>query len=521
VIAEGRIAYFPKLQVEGDLTTEEYGMLVTTQRLIFVITKKAYMTTVGMLYDNWKNPKGPVDIATIDLNQLSTMKHNFGIWNTQLVRFFMKKKLLCYRLEIYYKNQYGSVKKVKSDLLVPSDFYSDLRKEGKSGKEIDKEYASLVRDALLKAASPQVAAASEWAVSPEEGMTRGGNAMDSFLKRKESSVATGDGNKSSEERKMVLTTNAPLDWPSAEILPFNLDESIQSGMESVLLLGLAGNLKGKFEASGKTVRFERLNKHILFDDGILSVDFTIRDQDRLYDVFFYPLPTNQASSHFAGVRALLESRKESTPIYYSTGPLQEETPSNPLFQFNPWFLSKKEGPIPEGIYAMWKASEEDPRFASSKTNHYLGRIYAALDSIETYVLSDLLNRFGLVSEKGGRVALPNEMSLPIEGPDDQVMIFTASKEKGIRFHFNTSLTDLKYREMFLKNFAVFTETFRSIADERKWPKDPVGDYRPSGWFSATQRVMFQQEKEGVDVDIVGQLLFHEVPNSPLKPQNKS
>lgn len=164
MIAESRIAYFPKLQVEGDLATEDFGLLVTTQRLIFVNTKKFYLTTAGMLYDHWKNPKGEIDIATVDLNQLSSMKHNFGIWNTQLVRFFMKKKLLCYRLEVHYTNQFGNVKKVKSDLLVPSDFSSFKRKEGKPGKEIDKEYATIVRDALSKAGSPQVISASEWLI---------------------------------------------------------------------------------------------------------------------------------------------------------------------------------------------------------------------------------------------------------------------------------------------------------------------------------------------------------------------
>ena len=345
--------------------------------------------------------------------------------------------------------------------------------------------------------------------------------MSLFSKRKESSTATGDGNRSSEERKIVMITNAPPDWPSAEILPFDQDRPIPPGKEGVLLLGLGGDIKDKFEASGKSVRFERFNKHILFDDGILRVDFTITDQGRQFDAFFYPLPTKQASSHFAGVRMLLESKKDSTPIYYSTGPLKEEPPSNPLIPFNPRFLSKKEGPVPVGDFAMWKASEIDHRFPSSKTNHYLGRIYAALDGIETYVLADLLCQFGFVGEKSGRIALPNDLSVPIEGPDDQVMILTASKEKGIRIHFNTSLTDLKYREMFLKNFATFTETFRSIAEERRWPKDPVGDYRPSGWFSAMQRAIIQQEKEGIDATEVGLLFFHDVPDSPPTTQKIS
>jgi len=161
---ESRIVYIPKLQVEGDLATEDFGMLVTTHRLIFVNTKKTYLTTVGMVYDHLKNPKEAVDIATVDLNQLCQMKHNFGIWNTQLAKFSMKKKFLCYRLVIHYTNEYGNVKKVKSDVLVPSDFALFMRKEGKKGKEIDQEYANIVRNALLKAAPPQAATASEWPI---------------------------------------------------------------------------------------------------------------------------------------------------------------------------------------------------------------------------------------------------------------------------------------------------------------------------------------------------------------------
>lgn len=158
---EEKIAYFPQLLVEGDFATEEYGMLVTSRRLIFVITKKTYLTTVGMIYDTLKNPKAPLDKGTIDLN-LSTDKRNFAIWNTQLSKIDLKKKLLSHRLDIYYITQYGNERRLKSSLLVPTEFYSDMRKLGKPGKEIPQEYAALVRDALLKVSPPNVAMASQW-----------------------------------------------------------------------------------------------------------------------------------------------------------------------------------------------------------------------------------------------------------------------------------------------------------------------------------------------------------------------
>lgn len=164
MIGEERVAYIPKMLIEGDFGSEEYGMLVTTHRLIFVVLTKTYATFVGMMYDQWKNPRGPVDVGAVDLNQLSAMKHNFILWNTQLSRYVLKRKLITNRLEIHYTNRYGNAKKVKCDLLVPDDFYSMRRKEGAASKEITNEYLSRARDALMRVASPAVAAASEWPI---------------------------------------------------------------------------------------------------------------------------------------------------------------------------------------------------------------------------------------------------------------------------------------------------------------------------------------------------------------------
>ena len=152
---------------------------------------------------------------------------------------------------------------------------------------------------------------------------------------------------------------------------------------------------------------------------------------------------------------------------------------------------------------MWWSTGEESKFASSKANHYLGRAYAALDRIESYALCSFMRSFGLANEKTMRVALFHNFSLAVEGPECTVMKFTATKEKGIRFHFNLTLTSIQYRDRFLKHFAEWAETLRSIIEEKGLPKDPDDNQRPLEWFSLMQRAVTRQENEGQITEKIG------------------
>ena len=336
--------------------------------------------------------------------------------------------------------------------------------------------------------------------------------LEKKLKKWKKEIPTGNQN-------IRLITNAPSHWPAVEVPRLKLEDPVPGDKEGYLFITLTGSLLEKAESQGIPLEVGGIFQTRLFDDGILKIPLIISERNKKRSIFFYPLPTRQASSHFAGVRALLEAAGEDSLIYYSTGALSNEQPSSPLVPFEVNFLTRFDGELPKGEYAMWWGTKEEPKFSSSKTNHYLGRTYAALDHIESYALGCLLQSFKMVDEKSMRVVLPNDLSLAVRGPEDMIMMLTATKEKGIRFHFNTSLTSIQYRERFLKHFAIFVEKLRSIIDEKRLPTDSESDYRPSGWFSATQRVMCQQEKEGMEMEKIGLLIFHEVPNS-LTAQKK-
>jgi hypothetical protein len=303
--------------------------------------------------------------------------------------------------------------------------------------------------------------------------------------------------------KKRLITNAPSHWPAAEIVSIKFEDPVPKDKEAMLVLLLASSLEEGFKSQGSSGKVGSFEYARLFDDGILKVPLVIAEQGKRRYVFPYPLPSKQASSHFAGVRALFEHAQEDPPIFYSNGELLNEEPTNPLSPFDVDMLTRTNEAAPPGEYAMWWSISEEPKFSSSKANHYLGRAYAALDHIESYAMCSFLRSFGLVNEKTLRVALPDDLSLAVEGPERIIMKFTATKEKGIRFHFNLSFTSIQYRDRFLKHFAEWAETLKSIIEEKGLPKDPDGNQRPLEWFSLMQRAVTRQENEGQITEKIG------------------
>ena len=162
-------------------------------------------------------------------------------------------------------------------------------------------------------------------------------------------------------------------------------------------------------------------------------------------------------------------------------------------------------PVPPGEYAMWLPSSGEPSFALSATRKHIGRIYRAAEGVATFAFAGILRQLGEVDESTLRVALPDELvTITVLGPDDQVIILSASEEKGVRFHFHQSATPA-YRERVLSGFVAHLAFLRRAITLSGSPLDASCD--PQAWWQAIEHVLADSERKGEPTTAVGMILL--------------
>ncbi len=302
-----------------------------------------------------------------------------------------------------------------------------------------------------------------------------------------------------DENLIKLASNAPAHWPDVHCRQSTPDAD--EGMNKLLFADALASALEKCEG----MEIDAFMRSYLSMDGLLIAGIRVRDNDQLIPIFFYPESNQQSAAHYNGVKEFL-SEKDSQPVYFSPEPLPEttltETPFIPLAMRH---LGKWEKELPQEDYAMWWPTESEPSFFDSAAMGYLDRIFASLDGIESYIISVILRETGY-QETDGRVALPEYAQLPIEGPGETPMIISASREKGLRFHFPVSLVTPEYRDMFLHNLVIYCENMKEHILENKYPLDDYDD--DSGYSSPLKHWLFlksalqKYDSEG-QVNLVG------------------
>ena len=157
---------------------------------------------------------------------------------------------------------------------------------------------------------------------------------------------------------------------------------------------------------------------------------------------------------------------------------------------------------------MWWPTEKDTSFVHSNSFSLIKRTYENLNGINTYVFADILRHLELVNEDVGRAALPDDgMSVPLQGPENCIMLFSASREKGIRFHFHTEGTPVAYRDNFWNLFAEYTQSVKAVIEEHKHskdPEDPNYERGPLGWWTMVELLLTKEKpEEGDKVQLFG------------------
>ena len=168
---EKRIAVIPSAMIQGALGPKEYGVLLTDQRSIFVLTRATNAAVWGALGGALGAMVGyavtdPQYVAYLeaDLATLSSNDKNISIPHSSIRKLGLEKKLGGYRLQIEYMTPEGKSKTLNAVLTLPPVHLKQKKSEGVKTKEAFEEYSRKVREAYEHALPPEIGARAEWRI---------------------------------------------------------------------------------------------------------------------------------------------------------------------------------------------------------------------------------------------------------------------------------------------------------------------------------------------------------------------
>jgi hypothetical protein len=296
----------------------------------------------------------------------------------------------------------------------------------------------------------------------------------------------------SPTEKFQWATNAPADWPPVFCQSLN-----PKGMVAENELRMAGSLDTAFEgvpSSGlKMAAFQR--KYIDWR-GILDVPLEIEQSGVRYPTFLYTVPDQAAADHFYAVYQYFSARG-MYPIYYAPTQLpQAASEVNPFREFHPDKDFKKyKGPEPTEIIAMWWPIEGNEKVTGSQWAQDCDRMMKALDGISSYFMMYAYRSF-TGKELETRMELPDKFStLYGRGPEENLIVMSASKEKGIGFHFPVQSTSPAYRDIMTYLIANWAESLRLYITQNNIKMDPSEMKQYLGHWESMMKVIGNYETQ--------------------------
>ncbi|WP_124542253.1 hypothetical protein [Piscinibacter terrae] len=170
------------------------------------------------------------------------------------------------------------------------------------------------------------------------------------------------------------------------------------------------------------------------------------------------------------------------------------------------FRISAEGPGP-GHYGMWFSSPGDEAFSASSTLACIDRIYEAVSGVEEFALAEILRCLGAIDGDAKRVPLPEESAVfPVVGKQGERFLVSASKEKGIRFHFPRATT-AAIRTAVLNAFGNHLEARRVELQESASRLQPSGSDIDTEWWSSMKQVARGLEEKGEPLRSMGTIVY--------------
>lgn len=183
-----------------------------------------------------------------------------------------------------------------------------------------------------------------------------------------------------------------------------------------------------------------------------------------------------------------------------------ETSDNPGYYLNlfeeKYLIKKIKSDIPKAKYSMWWKNDNQS-FAASNSIDSIKTSYINSNGYETYIFSAILRALKLADEKNVRIALPDSLAVfGFQSDKDNIVVLSASKEKGIRFHFDKDKTKIEFRDNFLKDYENYTKAWKTIIEKYKSNKDPEKS-KGQEWFNQVLKITDEEIKDGKSINDIG------------------
>jgi hypothetical protein len=291
-------------------------------------------------------------------------------------------------------------------------------------------------------------------------------------------------------RNARTATNAPRHWPE-----MTLDWSVKN--PAYHYLKIAADLATTL---GETVQLS-LYQDLLYDDGLVRVPIIVESGGERTAIFAYPDVDDEACAHYSGVRALLRQREQMAAVYYAAEAMRPVKPGSGLERLDTTHFSLPDAERPDGDYALWWPTPEDPLLRDSPALSALDAWFEALDGYASYLFSSFVAVLELAGEgpssKVELYALPDQPHMvAIDGPAELEMYLHASMAQGLWLAFDTRATSAVQRNRLLKIQALSARDFRAAAEAQRTPPMPAEAGRALPWWRGVRADMLQREAAG-------------------------
>jgi hypothetical protein len=297
---------------------------------------------------------------------------------------------------------------------------------------------------------------------------------------------------------MPLFTDAPTDWPQ-------IDLEMHIGNNHMNAVNIAKELSRDFKENKKEYIVSSFLESLLLENGILQSHITISHPKNKYYVFIFHTDKELSSRFYSGIRYLFSNSKSTKCVYYSSFELDSNAkPVLPLREFSPDLFSKLGKSIPEDTYSPWSSSSEDLKFTDSEEYSLVTELVEYSDGIHSYLLAEILRSINEIENDIGRIELPQEeFSIVLVGPENKTVILSASKKRGIMFHFGEQQVTKRYRILFLKLFNSYVKGLKNYIVENKIELDSYSGNSPKSWWVDMNDELDAKQSKGEVIRRVG------------------
>jgi len=166
------IDVIPRVVTPGDITDEEYSLVITSRRTILVPVKSH-----SDLFADWffggiilaiigdaTARRKYIEDKNIDPETLTKIVDTVVIWHSSLGTAGIRKRLSSYHLELEYRGARSKSRSFSCKLAPPSEYLAHCKKMGTRRRDAVREYAAEARHAYEKALPKEFSPNTRWDV---------------------------------------------------------------------------------------------------------------------------------------------------------------------------------------------------------------------------------------------------------------------------------------------------------------------------------------------------------------------